>query len=167
MAPPKKKPPFDLMKINPKDMSEDEFEDYGKLLKKEIRKISTPGASLKELDLDDRSKTLKSGRPKKKLPPRGSGKYMSQFDKDLNAAKKKGDVKEQTRLMNVKKSIEANKKAAANKKINEGVKKVLKKTKGGPKLGGKFTGPRKNVLKRMNMGGAIMKNRGGMFKGTY
>ena len=29
---------------------------------------------------------------------------MSQFDKDLNAAKKKGDVKEQTRLMNVKKS---------------------------------------------------------------
>ena len=59
------------------------------------------------------------------------------------------------------------KQAAANKKINEGVKKVLKKTKGGPKLGGKFTGPRKNVLKRMNMGGAIMKNRGGMFKGTY
>ena len=41
-------------------------------------------------------------------PPRGSGKYMSQFDKDLNAAKKKGDVKELTRLMNVKKSIEAN-----------------------------------------------------------
>ena len=55
MAPPKKKPPFDLMKINPKDMSEDEFEDYGKLLKKEIRKISTPGATLKELDLDDPS----------------------------------------------------------------------------------------------------------------
>ena len=169
MAPPKKKqkPVFDLMKINPKDMSEDEFEDYGKLLKKEIRKVSTPGATLKELDLDDRSKTLKSGRPKKKLPPRGSGKYMSQFDKDMNVAKKKGDVKEQTRLMNVKKSKEANIKAAANKKINEGVKKVLKKTKGGPKLGGEFTGPRKNVLKRLNMGGAIMKNRGGMFKGTY
>ena len=25
----KQKPVFDLMKINPKDMSEDEFEDYG------------------------------------------------------------------------------------------------------------------------------------------
>jgi len=156
MAPPKKKPPFDLMKINPKDMSEDEFEDYGKLLKKEIRKISTPGASLKELDLDDRSKTLKSGRPKKKLPPRGSGKYMSQFDKDLNAAKKKGDVKEQTRLMNVKKSIEANLKAK-NKNKSSGTS-VLK------------TGIRKNkqyIGKKLNMGGAIMKNRGGMFKGTY
>ena len=156
MAPPKKKPPFDLMKINPKDMSEDECEDYGKLLKKEIRKISTPGASLKELDLDDRSKTLKSGRPKKKLPPRGSGKYMSQFDKDLNAAKKKGDVKEQTRLMNVKKSIEANLKAK-NKNKSSGTS-VLK------------TGIRKNkqyIGKKLNMGGAIMKNRGGMFKGTY
>ena len=43
-----------------------------------------------------------------------------------------------------------------------------KKAKGkGPRLGGEFTGPRKNVLKRLNMGGAIMKNRGGMFKGTY
>ena len=129
-------------------------------------------------DPDYRSGFTKSGEETQQLgrkpkvapsdkPPRGSGKYMSQFDKDLNAAKKKGDVKEQTRLMNVKKSIEANKKAAANKKINEGVKKVLKKTKGGPKLGGEFTGPRKNVLKRLNMGGAIMKNRGGMFKGTY
>ena len=129
-------------------------------------------------DRDYRSGFTKSGEETQQLgrkpkvapsdkPPRGSGNYMSQFDKDMNAAKKKGDVKEQTRLMNVKKSKEANIKAAKNKKINEGVKKVLKKTKGGPKLGGEFTGPRKNVLKRLNMGGAIMKNRGGMFKGSY
>ena len=166
----KQKPVFDLMKINPKDMSEDEFEDYGKLLKKEIRKISTPGATLKELDLDDRSKTLKSGRPKKKLPPRGSGKYMSQFDKDMNAAKKKGDVKEQTRLTNVKKSKEANIKAAANKKINEGVKKVLKNKNKSSGTSVLKTGIRKNkqfIGKKLNMGGAIMKNRGGMFKGSY
>ena len=168
----KQKPVFDLMKINPKDMSEDEFEDYGKLLKKEIRKVSTPGASLKDLGMDDRSKTLKSGRPKKKLPPRGSGKYMSQFDKDMNAAKKKGDVKEQTRLNNIKKSKEANIKAAKNKKINEGITKVLKKKSTGPKIG-VTTGrrakrmPRGDITKKMNMGGAIMKNRGGMFKGTY
>tara|TARA_R110001583_G_scaffold47394_1_gene148414 strand:- start:43 stop:552 length:510 start_codon:yes stop_codon:yes gene_type:complete len=169
MAPPKKKqkPVFDLSKISIENLDDEEFKEVRKQGKKDVLKASGKGTKLKDFDSDDRFGNLKSGRPKKKLPPRGSGNYMSQFDKDMNAAKKKGDVKEQTRLMNVKKSIEANKKAAANKKINEGVKKVLKKTKGGPKLGGEFTGPRKNVLKRLNMGGAIMKNRGGMFKGSY
>lgn len=118
-------------------------------------------------DRDYRSGFTKSGEETQQLgrkpkvapsdkPPRGSGKYMSQFDKDLNAAKKKGDVKEQTRLMNVKKSIEANLKAK-NKNKSSGTS-VLK------------TGIRKNkqyIGKKLNMGGAIMKNRGGMFKGTY
>lgn len=118
-------------------------------------------------DPDYRSGFTKSGEETQQLgrkpkvapsdkPPRGSGKYMSQFDKDLNAAKKKGDVKEQTRLMNVKKSIEANLKAK-NKNKSSGTS-VLK------------TGIRKNkqyIGKKLNMGGAIMKNRGGMFKGTY
>lgn len=124
-------------------------------------------------DRDYRSGFTKSGEETQQLgrkpkvapsdkPPRGSGNYMSQFDKDLNAAKKKGDVKEQKRLMNVKKSIEANIKAK-------------NKTKGGPKMGANpkdmtikgGPGPKGKFLKRLNMGGAIMKNRGGMFKGTY
>ena len=46
-------------------------------------------------------------------------------------------------------------------------KKAKGKLKGPkPKLGGEFQGPRKNFLKRMNMGG-VMKNRGGTFKGTF
>jgi len=171
MAPPKKKqkPVFDLSKISLENLDDEEFKEVRKQSKKDVLKVSKKGTKLKDFDADDRFGNPRSG-PKvapSDKPPRGSGNYMSQFDKDMNAAKKKGDVKEQTRLMNVKKSKEANIKAAKNKKINEGVKKVLKKTKGGPKLGGEFTGPRKNVLKRLNMGGAIMKNRGGMFKGSY
>jgi hypothetical protein len=118
-------------------------------------------------DRDYRSGFTKSGEETQQLgrkpkiapsdkPPRGSGNYMSQFDKDMNAAKKKGDVKEQTRLMNVKKSKEANIKAKA-KNTSSGTS-VLK------------TGIRRNkqyIGKKLNMGGAIMKNRGGMFKGSY
>ena len=134
-----------------------------------------------EGDRDYRSGFTKSGEETQKLgrkpkvdpsdkPLRGSGKYMSQFDKDMNAAKKKGDVKEQTRLTNVKKSKEANIKAAANKKINEGVKKVLKNKNKSSGTSVLKTGIRKNkqfIGKKLNMGGAIMKNRGGMFKGSY
>ena len=179
MAPPKKKqkPVFDLSKISIENLDDEEFKEVRKQSKKDVLKVSGKGTKLKDFDADDRFGNPRSGRPKKikNVEPRGSGNYMSQFDKDMNAAKKKGDVKEQTRLMNVKKSIEANKKAAANKKINEGVKKVLKKTKGGPKMGVNpkdmtikgGPGPRGKFLKRLNMGGAIMKNRGGMFKGSY
>ena len=120
-----------------------------------------------EGDRDYRSGFTKSGEETQQLgrkpkvapsdkPPRGSGNYMSQFDKDMNAAKKKGDAKEQTRLMNVKKSKEANIKAKAKNKSSG--QSVLK------------TGIRKNkqyIGKKLNMGGAIMKNRGGMFKGSY
>jgi len=120
-----------------------------------------------EGDRDYRSGFTKSGEETQQLgrkpkvapsdkPPRGSGNYMSQFDKDMNAAKKKGDAKEQTRLMNVKKSKEANIKAKAKNKSSG--TSVLK------------TGIRKNkqyIGKKLNMGGAIMKNRGGMFKGSY
>ena len=54
-------------------------------------------------------------------------------------------------------------------KKNQAAEDAAKKKKAvgkGPRLGGEFAGPRKNVLKRLNMGGAIMKNRGGSFKGT-
>ena len=68
----------------------------------------------------------------------------------------------QDELKGLKKQYpEAGVKQGPKKKIN---KKAVGK---GPRLGGEFTGPRKNVLKRLNMGGAIMKNRGGMFKGSY
>jgi hypothetical protein len=161
------KPVFDLMKINPKNMSESELDEYGKLLKKEMRKISKPGASLKDLGMDDRFTTTKSGRPKKivKVPPRGSGKYMTQFEKDMNKAKKEGNVKEQQRLERVKKSVEAN-----IKKFGDQSKNVKKPGPKGPRMG-VATGRRaKNVptsiLKRMNMGG-VMKGRGGTFKGVY
>ena len=162
----KSKAPFDLMKIDPRNMSEDELDDYGKLLKKETKKVSKPGTTLKDLEMDDRFTTLKSGRPKKPKPPRGSGKFMTQFEKDMNKAKKEGNVKEQQRLERVKKSVEAN----IKKFGDQSVKKDTKKSKG-PKIG-VLTGrrakrtPSGNILKRMNMGG-VMKGRGGTFKGVY
>ena len=174
MAPPKKrqKPVFDLSKISIENLDDEEFKEVRKQSKKDVLKVSKKGTKLKDFDADDRFGNPRSGRPKKikKVEPRGSGNYMSQFDKDMNAAKKKGDVKEQTRLMNVKKSIEANKKAAANKKINEGVKKVLKNKNKSSGTSVLKTGIRKNkqyIGKKLNMGGAIMKARGGTFKGTY
>tara|TARA_R100000388_G_C7140882_1_gene109904 strand:+ start:91 stop:585 length:495 start_codon:yes stop_codon:yes gene_type:complete len=159
------KPPFDLMKIDPRNMSEDELDEYGKLLKKETKKVSKPGTTLKDLEMDDRFTTLKSGRPKKPKPPRGSGKYMTQFEKDMNKAKKEGNVKEQKRLERVKKSIEAN-----IKKFGDQSKNVKKPGPKGPRMG-VATGRRaKNVptsiLKRMNMGG-VMRGRGGTFKGVF
>ena len=54
--------------------------------------------------------------------------------------------------------------AAFKKKVAESQKNKGKGT--GVRLGGEFQGPRKNVLKRMNMGG-VMKGRGGTFKGVY
>ena len=159
------KPPFDLMKIDPRNMSEDELDEYGKLLKKETKKVSKPGTTLKDLEMDDRFTTLKSGRPRKPKPPRGSGKYMTQFEKDMNKAKKEGNVKEQQRLERVKKSIEAN-----IKKFGDQSKNVKKPGPKGPRMG-VATGRRaKNVptsiLKRMNMGG-VMRGRGGTFKGVF
>ena len=159
------KPPFDLMKIDPRNMSEDELDEYSKLLKKETKKVSKPGTTLKDLEMDDRFTTLKSGRPKKPKPPRGSGKFMTQFEKDMNKAKKEGNVKEQKRLERVKKSIEAN-----IKKFGDQSKNVKKPGPKGPRMG-VATGRRaKNVptsiLKRMNMGG-VMQGRGGTFKGVY
>ena len=159
------KPPFDLMKIDPRNMSEDELDEYSKLLKKETKKVSKPGTTLKDLEMDDRFTTLKSGRPKKPKPPRGSGKFMTQFEKDMNKAKKEGNVKEQKRLERVKKSIEAN-----IKNFGDQSKNLKKPGPKGPRMG-VATGRRaKNVptsiLKRMNMGG-VMKGRGGTFKGVY
>ena len=160
-----KKSPFNLMELNPRDMSEDELDELSKMLKKETKKVSKPGTTLKDLDMDDRFTTTKSGRPKKPKPPRGSGKYMTQFEKDMNKAKKEGNVKEQKRLERVKKSIEAN-----IKKFGDQSKNVKKPGPKGPRMG-VATGRRaKNVptsiLKRMNMGG-VMKGRGGTFKGVY
>jgi len=127
-------------------------------------------------DPDYRSGFTKSGEETQKLgrkpkvapedkPPRGSGKYMSQFEKDMNKAKKEGNVKEQKRLERVKKSVEAN-----IKKFGDKSKDAKKPGPKGPRMG-VVTGRRaKNVptsiLKRMNMGG-VMKGRGGTFKGSF
>jgi|TARA_S200002703_G_scaffold111103_2_gene96731 hypothetical protein len=97
------------------------------------------GLSPSEIRENKKRKNL--GRSKDKMAP--SSKIKGEKEKDLK------------RLEQIKK----------NQAAEDAAKK--KKAKGkGPKLGGEFTGPRKNVLKRMNMGG-VMKNRGGMFKGTY
>ena len=63
-----------------------------------------------------------------------------------------------------KKKQQAKDDAAFKKKVAESQKNKGKGT--GVRLGGEFQGPRKNVLKRMNMGG-VMKGRGGTFKGVY
>ena len=161
------KPVFDLMKINPKNMSESELDEYGKLLKKEMRKISKPGASLKDLGMDDRFTTTKSGRPRKvtKMPPRGSGKYMTQFEKDMNKAKKEGNVKEQQRLLRVKKSIEANIKKFGDQSVKKDTKKSGKATGVSPTAGRNIRS-KHFIGKKLNMGG-VMRGRGGTFKGVY
>tara|TARA_B100001057_G_scaffold233550_1_gene233793 strand:- start:113 stop:607 length:495 start_codon:yes stop_codon:yes gene_type:complete len=159
------KPPFDLSKISDENLDEDEREQVRKQARKELLKAAGPGSKLKDFDIDDRK--YNRGRPKniKKVPPRGSGKYMSQFEKDMNKAKKEGNVKEQKRLERVKKSVEAN-----IKKFGDKSKDVKKPGPKGPRMG-VMTGRRaKNVptsiLKRMNMGG-VMKGRGGTFKGSF
>jgi len=81
--------------------------------------------------------------------------YSSISGKQKQIKEKEALDKENQRKANVQRSIEANIKA-----------------KGGPKVG-VLTGRRAkrtvrgDITKKMNMGGAIMKNRGGMFKGTY
>ena len=99
------------------------------------------GGSPSEIREDKKRNKQKRGEKVLNLSP--SGKIKGERQSDLQ------------RLEEIKK----------NQAAEDAAKK--KKAKGkGPKLGGEFTGPRKNVLKRMNMGG-VMKNRGGMFKGTY
>ena len=97
------------------------------------------GLSPSEIRENKKRKNL--GRSKDKMAP--SSKIKGEKEKDLK------------RLEEIKKSQAAE--DAAKKKKAKGK---------GPKLGGEVTGPRKNVLKRMNMGG-VMKARGGTFKGTY
>ena len=159
------KPPFDLMKIDPRNMSEDELDEYSKLLKKETKKVSKPGTTLKDLEMDDRFTTLKSGRPKKPKPPRGSGKFMTQFEKDMNKAKKEGNVKEQKRLERVKKSIEANIKKFGDQSVKKDTKKSGRATGVSP-TAGRNVRSKHFIGKKLNMGG-VMKNRGGTFKGSF
>jgi len=159
------KPPFDLMKIDPRNMSEDELDEYSKLLKKETKKVSKPGTTLKDLEMDDRFTTLKSGRPKKPKPPRGSGKFMTQFEKDMNKAKKEGNVKEQKRLERVKKSIEANIKKFGDQSVKKDTKKSGRATGVSP-TAGRNVRSKHFIGKKLNMGG-VMKNRGGTFKGVF
>jgi len=99
------------------------------------------GLSPSEIREDKKRQNL--GRSKDKMAP--SSKIKGEKEKDLK------------RLEEIKKNQAAE--DAAKKKKAKGKSK-------GPKLGGEFQGPRKNVLKRMNMGG-VMKNRGGTFKGSF
>jgi len=94
-------------------------------------------------EIRENKKRQNLGRSKDKMAP--SSKIKGEKEKDLK------------RLEEIKKNQAAE--DAAKKKKAKGKSK-------GPKLGGEFQGPRKNVLKRMNMGG-VMKNRGGTFKGSF
>jgi len=104
-----------------------------------ITKKDDLGMSPAEIRENKKRKNL--GRSKDKMAP--SSKIKGEKEKDLK------------RLEEIKKSQAAE--DAAKKKKAKGK---------GPRLGGEFTGPRKNVLKRMNMGG-VMKGRGGTFKGSF
>jgi len=93
-------------------------------------------------EMRDLKKKQNLGRTKNKMAP--SAKIKGEKESDLK------------RLEQIKKNQAAEDAAKKKKAVGKG-----------PRLGGEFAGPRKNVLKRLNMGGSIMKNRGGMFKGTY
>ena len=109
------------------------------------------------------------GRPPKvkaeNKPPRGSGKYMTQFEKDMNKAKKEGNVKEQQRLLRVKKSIEANIKKFGDQSVKKDTKKSGKATGVSPTAGRNIRS-KHFIGKKLNMGG-VMRGRGGTFKGVY
>ena len=139
--------------------SERELSRIQDLIEKEDRK--NPGPPMKKSEADKKEKEtrqIREGTIKDKIP--GIGNITR---KNAPSSVKKERETDLQRLERIKKS-QAQDDADFKKKQEES---NVKKTKGGPKLGGEFTGPRKNVLKRLNMGGAIMKNRGGMFKGTY
>lgn len=107
----------------------------------DVTKTKKDDLGLSPSEIRENKKRKNLGRSKDKMAP--SSKIKGEKEKDLK------------RLEQIKK----------NQAAEDAAKK--KKAKGkGPKLGGEFTGPRKNVLKRMNMGG-VMKARGGTFKGTY
>jgi hypothetical protein len=107
----------------------------------DVTKTKKDDLGLSPSEIRENKKRKNLGRSKDKMAP--SSKIKGEKEKDLK------------RLEEIKKSQAAE--DAAKKKKAKGK---------GPKLGGEFTGPRKNVLKRMNMGG-VMKARGGTFKGTY
>ena len=101
-------------------------------------------------EIRDQKKRQNLGRSTNKMSP--STKIKGEKEKDLK------------RLEEIKKSQAAE--DAAKKKKTKQSYTEHKRGKAMVRLGGEFKGPRKNVLKRMNMGG-VMKNRGGTFKGTY
>ena len=107
-----------------------------------ITKKDDLGMSPAEIRENKKRKNFGRGSPNKMSP---SAKIKGEKEKDLK------------RLEEIKKSQAAEDAAKKNKAKGKGPK---------PKLGGEFQGPRKNFLKRMNMGG-VMKNRGGTFKGTF
>lgn len=144
---------FDLSKISEENLTDEERKKESRRLKNEILKLSKPGTKLKDIGEDARFGNLTSGRPKKRRQPQGSGKYMSQFEKDMAKAKAKGDVNEQKRLQAIERSKAANKKAAM------GIGAKAQSIKGGP-------GPQGKKLKRMKDGGAAFPDLSGDGKVT-
>ena len=111
------------------------------LNKIDITREKKDDLGLSPSEIRENKKRQNLGRSKTKMSP--ASKIKGEKEKDLK------------RLEEIKKRQAAEDAAKKNKAKGKG-----------PRLGGEFTGPRKNVLKRMNMGG-VMKNRGGTFKGTY
>ena len=132
---------FDLSKISEENLTDEERKKESRRLKNEILRLSKPGTTLKDMGEDLRFGNVTSGRPKKRRQPQGSGKYMTQAEKDMAKAKAKGDVKEQKRLQAIERSKAANKRAAM------GIGSKAQSIKGGP-------GPQGKKLKRMKDGGS-------------
>ena len=124
---------------------------------KEVRKkqVNKARESLPQKDIV--AQANKNGKPKKMKRPAPDvgvvlgGPFKSELQRGIE------------RVEQIKKQ-QAKDDAAFKKKVAESKKNRGKDT--GVRLGGEFQGPRKNVLKRMNMGG-VMKGRGGTFKGVY
>jgi hypothetical protein len=151
----KQKGVFDLSKISFENLTDDEIDELRKQAKKDLKKAGGPGTKLKDFDSDDRYGNLKSGRPRKEPEPMVLKSRETQHDRDMAKAKKAGDVKEQKRLMNVKKSKEANIKAKAKARVPWS-----------SPTAGRNIRSKHFIGKKMNMGG-VMRNRGGTFKGTF
>ena len=136
---------------SPAERREKKQEKIKEVRRKQVKRMRE---SLPREDIVARARNGKPKKMKRPAPDVGvvlGGPFKSELQRGLD------------RVEQIKKQ-QAKDDAAFKKKVAESKKNRGKDT--GVRLGGEFQGPRKNVLKRMNMGG-VMKGRGGTFKGVY
>ena len=143
--------------------SERELSRIQDLIEKEDRK--NPGPPMKKSEADKKEKEtrqIREGTIKDKIP--GIGNITR---KNAPSSVKKERETDLQRLERIKKSQAKDDADFKKKQEESNVKKTSGKATGTSPTAGRNIRSKHFIGKKLNMGGAIMKNRGGMFKGTY